>query len=58
MHGSYLQEILSRWISLDEQASVTQEAKLRISHQFVLGRFDALVGNEGRTCGFDIFKRS
>lgn len=44
MHRSYLQQILSRWLSLDEQTSVTQEAHLRIRHQFVCGRFDALVG--------------
>jgi hypothetical protein len=46
MHGVYLQEILSRWISLDEQTSVTQEAHLRIRHQFVFGRFDAPVGTQ------------
>jgi hypothetical protein len=57
MHGSYLQEILSRWISLDEQTSVTQEGHLRIRHKLVVGRFDALVGHKGETCGFDAFKR-
>jgi hypothetical protein len=58
MHRSSLQEMLSRWISLDEQTLVTQEAHLRIRHQFVFGRFDALLGHQGLTCGFDTFKRS
>jgi hypothetical protein len=44
MHRSSLQEMLSRWISLDEQTLVTQEAHLRIRHQFVSGRVDAVIG--------------
>jgi hypothetical protein len=44
MHRSSLQEMLPRWISLDEQTLVTQEAHLRIRHQFVSGRVDAVIG--------------